>query len=285
VLGDMVSGPIIVDYDDLEHEKILQRLELHRNGKRSPWGVPINAAREYIQRHNAKCWINTYHRIGNEVERVVVCSEIDRERLGLPNAFVIPNGYALNQVKQNRLQSYCPDRVLMQGSFTYAPNIDGARWLVENVWPLIKAQIPSCELRIAGRAGEEVKRLGQTDGVTVTGFVEDMITEVSRAAVVAVPIRYGSGTRIKILEALAHGVPVVSTSLGAEGLGTVNGKHLLVADTPEEFAKSCMLLLRDHRLRSKLIGHGQRLVRESFDWRNIRCTVHDVALDVMGAAE
>jgi glycosyltransferase involved in cell wall biosynthesis len=115
------------------------------------------------------------------------------------------------------------------------------------------------------------------------GFVEDMSTEVSSAAVVAVPIRYGSGTRIKILEAFAHEVPVVSTSLGAEGLGAVNGKHLLVADTPEEFAKSCTMLLTDNELRSKLIHHGRQLVRESFDWRNIRCTIRDLAFEVMAA--
>ena len=115
-------------------------------------------------------------------------------------------------------------------------------------------------MRLAGRNDERVAELAAVDGVTVTGPVDDMATELAVADVVAVPLREGAGTRIKVLEALAHRIPVVATSVAVEGLDVVAGRHLLVADEPEAFAAGCVTLLRDEPRRRALADAGAQLV-------------------------
>ena len=108
--------------------------------------------------------------------------------------------------------------MLLQGTFDYAPNVDGARWLVEELAPAIRTKLPDLQIRIVGKTTGSVDTLAEPPLVTVVGKVPRMEPELARADLVVVPLRMGSGTRLKILEAFAHRVPVVSTPLGAEGL-------------------------------------------------------------------
>ncbi len=124
-------------------------------------------------------------------------------------------------------------------------------------------------------------RLAAIDGVTVTGPVDDMATELVRADVVAVPLREGAGTRIKVLEALAHRIPVVATSVAVEGLAVEPGRHLLVADDPDAFAAACVTLLRDEPRRRALAEAGARLVGERYRWDQARAAAVQTVAEVV----
>ena len=138
-----------------------------------------------------------------------------------------------------------PPVVVFQGTLRYSPNADAARFLVEDVGPRLRALVPDARIRLVGVAPPALARLAHPPAVTLTGQVPDITAELARADVVVIPLRYGSGTRVKILEAFAHRIPVVSTSLGAEGLDVVAGKQLLVADDAEGIAQACASVLGD----------------------------------------
>ena len=142
---------------------------------------------------------------------------------------------------------------------TYEPNVDAAVHFVEHVFPRIRAAHPEVELRIVGRCDDAVARLGSQTNVTVTGYVPRIEDELARSDVVIVPIRFGSGTRIKLLEAFAHRIPAVSTTLGAEGLAVVDGTHLLLADDDDRFATRASGSCGDLELRRALVDEAERL--------------------------
>lgn len=276
-LGKYVDAPIIVDLDDLEHEKASGALKLR--SERASRGVGDRIS-DYQTRRNIERWIAYYHKLSQQVKVACVCSELDRKRLGIPNAMVVPNGYERVEVNQATDRSTHGARIVMQGSLTYAANVDGANWLVREVAPVLRRECSDVSIRLVGRCGAEVRRLADPPEIVVTGFVESMRTELENARLVAVPIRYGGGTRIKILEAFAYGVPVVSTTVGAEGLAVRHGEHLLIADAPEDFARACMTLLTDEALRERLVANGRQLLEDTYTWSNIR---DDVAEEVLKA--
>lgn len=156
--------------------------------------------------------------------------------------------------------------LLFIGDFNYDPNRQGAEFFVTKVWPLIRSKIPEAQLWLVG-ANRQKKMLewnGQ-QGITVTGTVEDVLPYLEGATVSIAPIFVGAGTRLKILEAFGAGLPVVTTSVGAEGIEAKNGVDLLIADTAEEFAEHCIHLLRDPAFREQLAESGKSLVREKYD--------------------
>jgi glycosyltransferase involved in cell wall biosynthesis len=124
-------------------------------------------------------------------------------------------------------------------------------------------------LRLVGEPTDAIGRLDRDPGVSVVGWVPAMTDELARADLVVVPLRYGSGTRLKILEAAAHRIPVVSTTLGAEGLHFENGRHLLLADDPEAFAAACIRLLTEPALRDRLVDEAQRVFLAQYQWSGI----------------
>jgi glycosyltransferase involved in cell wall biosynthesis len=171
--------------------------------------------------------------------------------------------------------------VLLQGSFDYQPNIDAAQWLATDIAPRIRAAVPEAEVRLVGRPGTNVTQLHQPRAVTVVGAVPTMEEELARASVAVVPVRFGSGTRVKILESFAHRVPVVSTTLGAEGLDVEDGVHLLLADDPEAFAAATVRLLGDVGLRLRLTEAAEQRYLDRYDGRvadeGVRRLLEDVA--------
>src|SRR5262249_44972626 len=157
-------------------------------------------------------------------------SDRDAERLAVPNAAVVPNGYDEPVAPLGRAEVGDPPTILLTGLMTYPPNADAARWLTTDIAPRVREQLPAAQVRLVGRADQRVTALGDGDRVVVTGWVEEIDPELARADVVAVPVRFGGGTRIKVLEAFAHRIPVVSTTLGVEGLDVEAGRELLIAD-------------------------------------------------------
>lgn len=156
------------------------------------------------------------------------------------------------------------NQLIFTGSFRYWPNYEAMHWFVTGAYPLIRAKIPNAKLLITGdQAGHT---LPMTDGVIATGFVDDVRPLLANASVSVVPILSGGGTRLKILEAMATGTPVVTTSKGAEGLDIRHEEHVLKADTPEQFADAVLRVLCDSQLRQRLVANAQAKVRQTYDW-------------------
>jgi polysaccharide biosynthesis protein PslH len=202
-------------------------------------------------------------------DRCTTVSEIDRRlllkanpRLGID---VIPNGVDI-QKYQSLPANSASSTILFIGNMQYPPCVDAALYFCQEIFPRIRRAISAAELWIVGRDPRpEVLKLNG-GGVHVTGRVEDVAPYYRQSAVSVVPLRAGGGTRLKILEAMAFGRPVVSTTIGCEGLDVVDNEHLIIADTPELFAEKTVRLLTDQRLQRRISTKGRQLVETRYDW-------------------
>ncbi|MBN1979704.1 MAG: glycosyltransferase [Anaerolineae bacterium] len=201
---------------------------------------------------------------------IVAVSQVEalyyRRRLpGIP-VEVIPNGVGIGYFASvNR----CPEpaTLLFTGGMNWLPNVDAVRYFCREIYPHVKAQRPDVRLLIVGRdPAPEVQALASDPTVTVTGQVPDVRPYFGQATVFVVPLRAGGGTRLKILEAFAARVPVVSTPLGCDGLEVNDGSHLLVADSPQTFAQQTLRLLADADLRAWLTQAGYDLAKARYDY-------------------
>jgi glycosyltransferase involved in cell wall biosynthesis len=192
---------------------------------------------------------------------VLVASEADRARVKHPNVHVYPN--ALPEIARPAVEER--DCIVFSGNLEYHPNIEAVRWFRSTIWPRIGEKT---EWRLIGRNPEAVARLvAGDDRIRVIGVVDDAVAAIAEAKVCVVPLRSGSGTRFKILEAWAAARAVVSTSLGAEGLGARPGEHLVIADDPVKFADAIVRLLNDPGERRRLGESGRQLYLERFTWQ------------------
>jgi O-antigen biosynthesis protein len=176
---------------------------------------------------------------------------ITTERLFVPN-IVTP---------QARSPARRSNELLFIGGFRHPPNVQGIRWFVSEVYPLVRARVPDVRLKIVGSdAPAEIRALGASPGVDVLGFVEDTRAVLDCAAVSVAPLLFGAGMKGKVTEALSFGVPVVTTSVGAQGLGAASQIHLMIADRAEEFADAVVQCLRDPVSAADMGRRGQELV-------------------------
>ena len=160
--------------------------------------------------------------------------------------------------------------LLYNGALTFGANLDAVRYFASEVYPILRVRRPEARLRVTGRVdGVDLTGIADCPGVELTGYVKDIREVLSRSAACIVPLRQGGGSRLKILEAMAAGAPVVSTSVGAEGLDVEPGRHLLIADTPEEFADAVTRVLTDPDLASRLSAEARDLVERRYDWSAI----------------
>lgn len=161
--------------------------------------------------------------------------------------------------------------LVFTGSMDWMPNIDGAQWFVREVLPLIRKRRPECTVAIAGRrpAAQLMEMARQDARIVVTGTVPDIRPWLWGAAVSIVPLRIGGGTRIKIYEAMAAGVPVVSTTVGAEGLDVTNGETILLADEPDAFAEACLSLMEDGARRERMAVAALERVASRYSWEAV----------------
>lgn len=193
------------------------------------------------------------------------CSETERRRIGLPQVQIIPN-IAQRLPQPPQIDSDKPQNLLFVGNLSGRPNVDAVLFLVNQIWPTIFNRYPHSRLLIAGRTPcEEILALAGMPGLELHCDVPDLGDLYQKATVALVPIRYGAGTKLKLLEAFGYGVPVVSTSLGCEGVPVQHGEHLLVANSPDFFAEACCHLLADPGLRQHLASAGWDYVRRCHD--------------------
>lgn len=179
---------------------------------------------------------------------------------------VVPNGVDIQYFQPEPRVDAGPVMMYV-GSMDYQANIDAVLWFCEHVLPLVSAAIPEVCFQVVGRdPPAQIRQLGDSPAIDVTGTVPDVRPYYRQARVLVVPLRIGGGTRLKILEAMAMGVPIVSTSVGCEGLDLVAGRDLYVADDPQELADKAIRLLRDRETRQQMVRSGREIVELKYAW-------------------
>ena len=182
---------------------------------------------------------------------------------------IVPNGIDFDSYQAAaalpELQTACI--LAFTGKMDYRPNIDAAVWFIEAILPRIRAVRPEVQFFVVGqKPPESLRRLNGQQGVVVTGMVEDPRPYIAAAAVYVAPLRMGGGTRFKLLEAMAQGCPIVSSTLGAEGFAVQSGRELLLADTPADFAAAVLKLLEAPALAQTLGQTGRAFAKAGYDW-------------------
>jgi glycosyltransferase involved in cell wall biosynthesis len=209
--------------------------------------------------------------------RVARCSEIDQRLMPSSNVAVVPNG---TWVPPDRERAP-GERLLFVGTLGYEPNRAGLEWFLERIWPRVRQSLPWAEVDVVGNhASERIQARDGTDGVRVHGFVRELEPLWDRAALSIAPLLAGAGTRLKILESLAHGKPVVSTSIGAFGLDLGADEGVYRADDPEEFARRCVDLLMDVPASLAPGRRGKQAVASRYSWDVIQQKIQGLVREV-----
>ena len=226
-------------------------------------------------RTQAKRMFRYENTICHQARHIVTVSQTDsdttRELFGLSqNVSSVPTGVDCDYFAPPADAAPYSDLIFV-GAMNWIPNIDGIRFFIENVWPLVRAAHPKCTLGIVGRSPTpEIRHLADADpSIHVTGTVPDVRPFLWGSGVSIVPLRIGGGTRLKIYEAMAAGVPVISTAVGAEGLPVRHPDQIRIADRPEDFADECIQLLDDESGRRKLGSAAREWVIANGSWDSV----------------
>jgi glycosyltransferase involved in cell wall biosynthesis len=238
--------PIVVDLDDLEHVK-LERLAASTRGYWRRLGILAETSLA----------LHALRRISTKATCLLVASELDRSKLQAAcrkaAAAVIPNtAFTFGPLLKARSPV-----ALFVGNAVYPPNREAIVWLMRDIWPLVREDVPEARLLIVGEGTQQLAAEYSGQGVEGLGFVSELASVYERAAIAVCPVRRGGGTRIKIIEAAMNARPVVSTVVGAEGLSLVPDTEILLDDSPAGFARACARLLLDPEL-AATIGEAAR---------------------------
>jgi len=226
-------------------------------------------------------------RMLQRADLVFCCSESDANRLNelTPHARarvkVIPNGVDTDYFKPS-LEKPELSNILFTGTAGYEPNDDAVAWMVTQIFPIIRRKVPNCKLYLVGRSADiQWGHFADCDlQIEVASDVPDIRPFFEKSTVFVVPIRSGSGTRLKILEAMSMGRAVVSTRLGAEGIEAVPNTHLLVADTSKTFANEVVRILRNSLKRHSLEKAGRALVSDRYKWNSLLHGLNDSIIEI-----
>jgi sugar transferase (PEP-CTERM/EpsH1 system associated) len=204
-------------------------------------------------------------------DRVLLISEHDlnavQQNEPLDNVFFSPHGVDFDYFSPNGDVQKEPDTLLFTGNMNYAPNIDAARYFCEEIHPLVRAEVPGARLYIAGADPvPEVEALGSRSSVEVTGRVPDLRVYMDRAQVAIDPLRVGAGLQNKVLEGMSMGLPMVISSIANEGIRAIDGRHVLIADTPENFAGHIVRLLGDPKERARIGAEARDFIIKNWSW-------------------
>ncbi len=284
LVGGLGVAPTILDFVDLDDQKVEARRSIPRPPADGPAARLQRTAGRVTSDQEIRRWRRLHRQAGERVDMTVVCSELDAERAtagGVPRVSVIPNSYPRVEHPRGRVAVASPPTVLFPGTLRYPPNADAAGFLAGEVGPLRRTLVPDVRIRLVGRGTEALSGLDDPPRLTMVGQVEDIEAELAGADLIVVPLRFGSGTRLKILEAFAHRLPVVSTTLGAEGLGVEDGVHLLLGDTPADLAAACARLLTDETLREALTSRAHQHYLDRFESQMVEGRIASLAISVV----
>lgn len=277
--------PSIVDFDNLENlsirlrRRIPPRLDPSDGIKGRAASVARWATSRGFDLVDERRWDAVQRRCASEVDHVVVCSELDVGRSGCANAVVIPNGAEPPPSVRADRSELAGDRpvLLFVGALDYEPNTEAMTWFLREVWPIVRRARPDVSVHVVGRGAEALGSLVDGPGIELLGSVPDIQVELDRADVSIVPIRVGAGTRLKVIEALANHLPMVTTSVGCEGIDVADGRTALIADDARGFAGAVLRLVADGVLRNRLADAGRDLFEERYTWAGIRGRVEELA--------
>jgi glycosyltransferase involved in cell wall biosynthesis len=220
-------------------------------------------------------------------DRVIAVSDRDarqfRERYGARNVVAIPTGVDLDHFVFHAPEA--GHRVVFTGSMDWLPNVEGIQWLLREVWPSVAARVPQATLKVIGR-DPPVHLVRAAEGLPVefTGFVDDVRPHMRGASAAVIPLHVGGGTRIKAYEAMAQGCPVVSTTIGMEGLPAEPGRHYVLADRPAEFADALVGLLTDPARCARLAADARGFVEASFSSERVAREFERICLGLLDGA-
>jgi sugar transferase (PEP-CTERM/EpsH1 system associated) len=274
---ETTAGDALIVFDDHNCEYLLQQ-RTFLTDLYSPVRWPA-AAYSYVQWHR----LSRYEaKVCRRADEVLAVSEADAEALqGLvPNltVTVVPNGIDTQAYEPTASgEGSLENTLVFTGTMDFRPNVDAVLWFARRVFPTIQSEVPDVRFVVVGqRPHQRLDPLRKDPAITLTGWVEDVRPYFDRATIYVAPLRMGGGTRLKLLEAMAMGTPIVATSLGAEGYPVESGHELILADTPETFAEAVISLLRSEERRAELRLTARAFVEEQYDWRAIIPRVEDV---------
>ncbi len=227
------------------------------------------------------------HQAADEIDVVLVASELEAEAFrrlsGSGHVIVVENG--VDEVSSKPWVPPPGNQLLYAGSLTYSPNADAVSYFMNGILPHVSSRFSDARLVVTGALPDVAPPSTAYARLRLTGRVPSLHPIYRQTRLVVVPLRSGTGTRVKILEALAAGLPVVTTSKGAEGLDVISGEHLIIADTAHEFAVSVIRLLEDPDESLRLGQHGRALVEERYNWETIGRRLRGIVEDVVHAGE
>jgi polysaccharide biosynthesis protein PslH len=256
--SDDITIPCVLDHHNVESHMMIRRAA-HTANPMLRWYFHQEGQR-IVEYERAQSTAFPYQ---------IVCSEHDRQRLSghvtgaeisvIPNAVVVPHSPPR--------QALGAPRLLFVGGLSWYPNRDAMHYFLQDVWPLVKQDVPECSIDLVGeRPSQLIRRIaGRDQAVRVHGYVEDIARFYEFASVYVCPIRDGGGTKLKLLDAMAHRMPIVAHPRACEGLDVRDGEHLLVAETPKEMALAIRRLIEQPQEAVRLQENGYRLVRERYD--------------------
>jgi glycosyltransferase involved in cell wall biosynthesis len=268
--------PILIDLHNV-YSTLAQRVATEHNSRWKRW---------YLRRE-AKLLECMERRAAHVPDQLFTVSEDERlyfEKLGARNVKVVPNGVdceVFQSLPVGRVGQ--PPLVLYLGNMSWGPNVSAASFLARELLPPLLKRFPEARLRIVGRSpNAETRALASLSGVEVIGDVPDIKPYLGQASVLAVPLDSGGGTRLKILEAFAAGLPVVSTPVGCEGLGVRHGEHLLIAER-DQFADAIGALFDDEELALRFAARARTLACQRFDWKIVGQVASNVVSEMASA--
>jgi glycosyltransferase involved in cell wall biosynthesis len=276
-----MGRPVIVDLDDLDYVKIeSNRGAIGGKDGRREGGFLREQAKRFVESREGPRWWKLQRAMAHRARLALLASHVDRDRLGVSGVEVLPNTYPRPVRVPGPQQAAVGQILLFVGHLGYAPNRDAVRYLSRDIVPLVRAGGCTAEFRVVGGGGEQLE--SECPNVVFSGSLESVGPQLAEADLVVAPLRFGSGTRMKILEAFANHIPVVATSLGAEGLHARDGHHLVLADDPRAFADACRRLLRDRELRETLAAAAYELWLEHYSPEVFTARVRELVDHALG---
>ncbi|MBJ6751584.1 glycosyltransferase family 4 protein [Geomonas anaerohicana] len=253
--------PVVLDAHNIEHDNVRQ---IGQSAKTLPWKILYEIERRRLQAVEEQAW--------RECQLCFAVSDQEREKIAASvgrgdKVITAPNGVDPERFKfRKRLKS--GKRILFLGGMDYAPNLDAARYFLAEVLPLIRAEDSEVSVMLVGRELSRLGPLAELPGVQCHESVPEVLPWFYEADLLAVSLRQGAGTRIKVLEAMAAGLPVVSTTKGCEGISARNGQELLVADTPMALAKAMVEVIRSPDVAQTLAQKAHQMVINGYTWES-----------------
>ena len=257
----------ILDEHNIEYDNLFRMWKYQQNSLRR-----IHYYREYKKSYDEE--ITTC----KKMDAIFVVSERDKMILNkdVPSIpkFTIPNGVDTSYFYPS-FDEPEPYSMVFTGMMGYFPNYDGMLYFLDQIFPLILKKIPQAKVYIVGNSPPKALQDRSSENVIVTGFVDDVRPYVWGASLYVVPLRMGGGTRLKVLEALSMKKPVITTSIGCEGITVSDGESVLIEDDPQNFAMRAVDLLKDLAMRKILSSNGYELIRSTYDWEIITAKIDE----------